>query len=167
MRLVLDAVPEALVAASCSKNFALYRERLGALWIKGSNAQTAMRARANCIKVARSMWSMPPDHGASVVRTVLESDWLTKVWLAELATMRTRLNAVRTDLARALPQLSGLSQQTGLFALLPLDRDAVAELRVKHGIYMVENGRMNLAGLQGENLPRFATALAPYLSKGD
>ena len=167
MRALLDVVPEALVTASCSKNFGLYRERLGALWIKGSNAQAALRARANCVKVGRSMWSMPPDHGASVVRTLLESAELTANWLAELATMRARINSVRADLAKAVPQLASVASQTGMFALLPLSRDAVAELRVKHGIYMVENGRMNVAGLRPENLPRFAAALKPYLSKGE
>jgi aromatic-amino-acid transaminase len=167
MRALLDVVPEALVTASCSKNFGLYRERLGVLWIKGSNAQAALRARANCVKAGRSMWSMPPDHGASVVRTILESADLTANWQAELATMRTRINAVRTDLAKAVPQLVSVAQQTGMFVLLPLSHEAVADLRVKHGVYMMENGRANVAGLQAENLPRFAAALAPYLSKGN
>jgi aromatic-amino-acid transaminase len=167
MRALLDIVPEALITASCSKNFGLYRERLGALWIKGGNAQAALRARATCIKAGRSMWSMPPDHGASVVRTLLESAELTTTWLAELAIMRTRINSVRTDLAKALPQLASVAQQTGMFALLPLSRDAVTDLRVKHGVYMIENGRMNIAGLTPENLPRFAAALKPYLSEGE
>ncbi len=167
MRALLDIVPEAIITASCSKNFGLYRDRLGALWIKGSNAQAALRARANCIKVGRSMWSMPPDHGASVVRTILESTELTATWLAELATMRTRINAMRAELARAVPPLGVVAQQTGMFVLLPLTRDTVTELRVRHGIYMIENGRMNVAGLTSENLPRFAAALEPYLSKGE
>jgi aromatic-amino-acid transaminase len=167
MRALLDAVPEAIITASCSKNFGIYRERLGALWIKGSNAQAALRARATCVKAGRSMWSMPPDHGASVVRTILESDTLTAIWQAELTTMRTRLNGVRAALAEALPQLASVAQQTGMFALLPLSREAVTELRVKHGIYMVENGRINIAGLRPDNLPHFAAALEPYLSKGE
>ncbi|WP_303827831.1 amino acid aminotransferase [Asticcacaulis taihuensis] len=167
MRALLDIVPEALITASCSKNFGLYRERLGALWIKGSHAQAALRARATCMKVGRSMWSMPPDHGASVVRTILESPELTASWQAELTTMRARLNAMRAELARAVPQLASVAQQTGMFALLPLSREAVTELRVRDGIYMIENGRMNIAGLTSENLPRFAAALAPSLSKGE
>ena len=167
MRALLDAVPEAIVTASCSKNFGIYRERLGALWLKGGNAQAALRARATCVKAGRTMWSMPPDHGASVVRTLLESAELTATWQAELAAMRTRLNGVRAELARAVPQLASVAQQTGMFALLPLSREAVTELRVRHGIYMMENGRVNVAGLQAENMPRFAAALAPYLSKED
>jgi len=167
MRALLDGVPEALVAASCSKNFGLYRERLGVLWIKGGNARAALRARANCIRAGRSMWSMPPDHGASVVRTLLESADLTACWQAELTAMRIRINAVRAELARIVPQAGAVSRQTGMFALLPLSRDAITDLRVKHGIYMLENGRANVAGLTPENLPRFAAALDPYLGKGE
>jgi aromatic-amino-acid transaminase len=81
--------------------------------------------------------------------------------------MRIRINSVRTDLAKALPQLASVAQQTGMFALLPLSREAVADLRVKHGVYMIENGRMNIAGLTPENLPRFTAALKPYLSEGE
>ena len=102
-------------------------------------------------------------HGAAVVRTILDTADLTQIWLTELEQMRTRLNTMRAELAKALPQLASVAQQTGMFALLPLSREAVADLRVKHGIYMVENGRMNIAGLQAGNLPRFAAALKPYL----
>lgn len=167
MRGLLDAMPEVIVTASCSKNFGIYRERLGVLWIKGSNAQAARRARATCVKAGRSMWSMPPDHGASVVRTILDSDALTASWQAELATMRARLNGMRAELAKAVPQLASVARQTGMFALLPLSREAVTELRVRHGVYMMDSGRINVAGLTPENLPRFASALIPYLNKGE
>ncbi|ESQ94479.1 hypothetical protein ABENE_01265 [Asticcacaulis benevestitus DSM 16100 = ATCC BAA-896] len=163
MRTLLDSVPEAIIAASCSKNFGLYRERIGALWVKADSATAALRARGNLILIARAMWSMPPDHGAAVVRTILDSTDLTQIWLTELEQMRTRLNSMRAELAKAVPQLASVAQQSGMFALLPLNREAVADLRVKHGIYMVENGRMNIAGLQAGNLPRFAAALKPYL----
>ncbi|ESQ86370.1 hypothetical protein AEAC466_03990 [Asticcacaulis sp. AC466] len=163
MRTVLDKVPEAIVAASCSKNFGLYRERIGALWVKAETAQTALRARANLILTARTMWSMPPDHGASVVRTILESPTLTHLWRAELDEMRARLNSMRAALAVALPALSAIASQTGMFALLPLERDQVVALREQHGIYMLNSGRINIAGLQSDNLPRFAAALEPYL----
>jgi aromatic-amino-acid transaminase len=163
MRTLLDTVPEAIIAASCSKNFGLYRERIGALWVKADSPTAALRARGNLILIARAMWSMPPDHGAAIVRTILDSTDLTQIWLTELEQMRTRLNTMRTELAKALPQLVSVAQQTGMFALLPLSREAVGDLRVKHGIYMVENGRMNIAGLQTGNLPRFASALKPYL----
>ncbi len=122
-----------------------------------------MRARANMILIARSLWSMPPDHGAAIVRTVLESDGLTTIWLEELGQMRTRIQSMRNGLADALPQISAVAAQTGLFSLLPLSREAVVALRNDHGIYMVDSGRINIAGLNAQNLSVFAAALKPYL----
>ncbi len=163
MRDLLDSVPEALIAASCSKNFGLYRDRIGSVWIKGTNARAAVRARATMVGIARTMWSMPPDHGAAVVRTILQSDALTNLWQDELSAMRARINAVRQDLAKAVPQLAAVASQTGMFCLLPLSREDVIALRTQHGIYMVETGRMNIAGLNAQNLPVFAAALQPFL----
>ncbi len=164
MRDLIARLPEALIACSNSKNFGLYRERIGSVWIKGQTEQSALRARANMILIARSLWSMPPDHGAAIVRTILESDGLTTIWLEELAQMRTRIGSMRTALATALPQISAVAEQTGLFSLLPLSREAVVALRNECGIYMVESGRINVAGLNPQNLPVFASALEPYLN---
>lgn len=163
MREVLDQVPEALIAASCSKNFGLYRDRIGSVWVKAANAKTAVRARATMVVIARTMWSMPPDHGASVVRSILQSDSLTALWQDELSTMRDRIRAMRFGLAQAVPQLAAVATQTGMFCLLPLSREDVTDLRIRHGVYMVETGRMNIAGLNAGNLPAFAHALKNYL----
>lgn len=164
LRALLDAVPEAMVCVSGSKNFGLYRDRIGAIWIKASSADAAHRARNGLMIAARSMWSMPPDHGASVVRTILESPELTGLWRAEVETMRVRLHSVRERLAAALPVIAGVAQQTGMFTLLPLPAGASTTLRVDHGIYLMDNGRINIAGLRGDILPRFADAIRPYLA---
>ena len=165
LRGMLDAVPEAVVCVSCSKNFGLYRDRVGAIWIKAANADTARRARNGLMVAARTLWSMPPDHGASVVRTVLESPELTALWRSEVGTMRLRLHDVHQRLAAALPALAGVAQQTGMFALLPLPAGAAAALRTEHGIYLMDNGRINIAGLSDATLPRFAEAASPYLTR--
>jgi aromatic-amino-acid transaminase len=162
-RVLIARVPEALVCVSCSKNFGLYRDRVGAMWVKGVDGAAALRARANLTLIARSMWSMPPDHGAAVVRLILSSPELKADWQAELAEMRTRLNTIRADLATTLPQLPGVAAQTGMFSLLPVSPENAVTLRNVHGIYMIENGRINIAGLNADNLPRFAAALAPCL----
>ena len=164
LRAMLDAVPEAIVCVSCSKNFGLYRDRIGAIWIKAANADTARRARNGLMVAARTLWSMPPDHGAAVVRTVLESAELTMLWRSEVETMRLRLHDVHERLAAALPALAGVAQQTGMFALLPLPAGAGAALRSEHGIYLMDNGRINIAGLSDATLPRFADAVRPYLT---
>jgi len=110
------------------------------------------------------MWSMPPDHGASVVRTILESPELTALWRCEVDAMRARIRRVREDLAAALPAVAGVASQTGMFTLLPLPAGASTALRTLHGIYLMDSGRINIAGLREATLPRFADAVRPYLA---
>lgn len=166
-RMMLYALPTALVAYSCDKNFGLYRERVGALWVRSANGAVAELVRTNMLSLARSLWSMPPDHGAAIVRTILENDALRADWRDELGAMRARLNGLRAALAATHPRLSAIADQRGMFAMLPLSPVAVAALREEHGIYMAGNGRINIAGLRTDTVPVFARALRPYLEVGD
>lgn len=163
MRALLAAVPEALVAYSCDKNFGLYRERVGALWALADSADGAARTRDNLLVLARGMWSMPPDHGAAAVRLVLEDPALRADWQAELTQMRTRINTLRQALGQAHPALAPIARQQGMFALLPIDRAAVTRLRQDHAIYMADSGRINIAGLREDTVAPFVAALAPLL----
>ncbi len=156
MRLVLDAADDALLAYSCDKNFGLYRERVGALYALSRNAMVVELAATNIRALARTNWSMPPDHGAATVRVILESECLTTLWKAELEAMRSRIAGLRARLAQANPALKPLAAQHGLFALLPLTTSQVARLRDDHAIYMASVGRINLAGLTNENIDTFA-----------
>ena len=158
-RRVLAAVPEALVAYSCDKNFGLYRERTGALFALAQDADAAATVFGNLLTLARVNWSMPPDHGAAAVRIVLDSPDLSRLWRTELKGMAGRINAVRGALADAEPRLASLSRQRGMFALLPIAPEAVATLRRDHGIYMAGSGRINLAGLQVAEAGLFVDAL--------
>jgi aromatic-amino-acid transaminase len=162
LRLVMDACETVMVAQSCDKNFGLYRERTGALFVKAPSGLRE-RVRSNILQLARCAWSMPPDHGAAVVRTIFESDELAADWRAELAAMRRRLNEVRAVLVDAAPCLEPLRRQRGLFALLPLSATAVETLRRDHAVYMAGSGRINIAGLSAETIPAFARALATVL----
>jgi aromatic-amino-acid transaminase len=164
-KLVIDAVPAALLAYSCDKNFALYRDRVGALFVQAPTASVAEIVRANTLALTRSLWSMPPDHGAAVVRIILDDAALRTSWRDELDGMRTRLNGVRTALAAAHPVLAPVARQRGLFSRLPLDGQAVVALRETHAIYMPGDGRINIAGLHHGNLGRFIEALLPHLAK--
>lgn len=163
MRAMLAAVPEAMVAYSCDKNFALYRERVGALWVQAATPGEAVPVRETMLVLARSLWSMPPDHGAAVVRLILDDAELTADWRDELTGMCARINALRHALGAAHPALHPIARQQGLFALLPIDRATVAALRERHGIYMPDSGRINIAGLREETVAPFVAALAPYL----
>ena len=163
MRVMLVAVPEALVAYSCDKNFALYRERVGALWVQAATAATAVPVRETMLVLARSLWSMPPDHGAAVVRLILDDPALGAAWRAELIDMSARIKALRAALGAAHPVLAPIARQQGLFALLPLNRESVVALREQHAIYMPDSGRINIAGLRDETVGTFVTALVPHL----
>jgi len=161
-RAMLDAVPEALVAYSCDKNFAMYRERVGALWVQASNAAATATVRENMLVLARSLWSMPPDHGAAAIRIILEDPALTADWRAELAGMCRRIRSLRLRLGGAHPALAPIARQQGLFALLPISGTDVVRLRERHGIYMRSSGRINIAGLREESVDRFVEALEPH-----
>ena len=160
MRRVLNSAEEALVAYSCDKNFGLYRERTGALFVLCRNAAQAEVVRSNLLTLARVNWSMPPDHGAAAVRIVLESEELSVAWRTELEAMCGRINAVRNALAAACPGLAALSRQRGMFSLLPIGPDRIEALRRDHGIYMAASGRVNLAGLRTSDVQTFVDALA-------
>ncbi|ODT22676.1 MAG: aromatic amino acid aminotransferase [Kaistia sp. SCN 65-12] len=160
-RRILAAVGEAVITYSCDKNFSLYRDRTGAVFVKSVDAPET--ARSNLHALARHMWSMPPDHGAAAVRIVLETPELEKDWREELAEVRKRLNGVRQALAVADARLAYLASKNGLFSLLPLAPEHVETLRREHGIYMAGSGRVNIAGLTEANVPQFVGALDAVL----
>ncbi len=164
VRKVIDNVPEALVAQSCDKNFGLYRDRVGALYVLAKDAEELGRILSNGHALARAAWSMPPDHGAAAVRLILSDPKLTESWLDELEQMRVRIRQVRARLAEAgrigNVDLAPLARQNGMFATLPLGKAQIEALRADHGIYMAGSGRINVAGLTTDNIPKFTAALA-------
>jgi aromatic-amino-acid transaminase len=163
-RKVVDAVPEALIAYSCDKNFGLYRDRVGAFYALARDAGDIGRILSNGHALARAAWSMPPDHGAAAVRLILSDPGLTASWLDELEQMRMRIRQVRARLADAGRiggvDLAPLGQQNGMFATLPLGKAQIETLRDAHGIYMAGSGRINVAGLTTDNIGKFTAALA-------
>lgn len=165
LRSVLAAVPEALVAYSCDKNFGLYRDRVGAFYMMAADRDQLATIASNANALARANWSMPPDHGGAAVRLVLRDKELTAAWSDELDAMRARIRRVRERLAAADNEapglgLAALAQQNGLFAVLPLSREQIEALRRDHGVYMAGSGRINIAGLTEANIPKFIAALA-------
>ena len=163
LRAVLAAVPEALVAYSCDKNFGLYRDRVGAFYVMAQDGGQLPAIMSNAAALARANWSMPPDHGAAAVRLILEDETLTAQWLDELDTMRARMRQVRDRLAAAGTvgsiDLAPLGGQNGLFSMLPLSKEQIGALRADHGVYMAGSGRINVAGLTAGNIDKFIAAL--------
>jgi aromatic-amino-acid transaminase len=164
VRRVLAAVPEAIVAYSCDKNFGLYRDRTGALYLMIADKDQLPAAISNAHALARANWSQPPDHGAAAVRLVLEDEKLTAQWLDELDTMRERMLQVRAKLAAAGKtggvDLSPIGNQSGLFSIIPFTPEQVAAMRADHGIYFAGSGRINVAGLTLANIDQFIAAVA-------
>jgi aromatic-amino-acid transaminase len=160
---VVEAAEQALIAQSCDKNFGIYRERTGNLFVKASNSAGAEIVFGNLTGLARTMWSMPPDHGASAVRIVLDDEELRADWRAELDEMCGRIRMIRGRLAAFDPRLAFIGLQNGMFSMLPLTPDAVLRLRKEDGIYMAGSGRINVVGLSDESVERFAAAVVAHL----
>jgi len=158
-RLVVAAAEQALVAQSCDKNFGVYRERVGNLFVKGASIRSAEVIQGNLMTLARTMWSMPPDHGAAIARIVLEDAELRADWNAELREMCARIRSLRAHLAAFDPRLAYIDEQNGMFSMLPLSPAQVLELREERGIYMAGSGRFNVVGLSDSNVDIFAAAV--------
>lgn len=169
-RAILAAVPEALLAYSCDKNFGLYRERTGALFAIVPDGDAGAVVLSNLLALARANWSMPPDHGAAIVRVILEDEALTREWRDELEAMRARLAGLRARLAEGgrigTIDLAAVAHGKGMFATLPLSPAQVEWLRDRHGIYMAGSGRINIAGFNTAAIGRFHDALRDMAANG-
>ena len=159
VRLMLDACDEVIIAQSCDKNFSVYRDRVGSLWVKSGSRETTKKAMDHVFQRAREMWSMPPDHGAAAVHIILEDEELHARWLVELTGMRDRINAVRQRIAAADPRLAFIGRQFGMFSMLPLSKEQVLRLRADDAIYMADSGRFNVVGLGDDQIDRFTAAV--------
>ena len=164
-RVIAARFPQVLIAASCSKNFGIYRERTGIL-IALSDPRLRATVQGNLAFLNRQNFSFPPDHGARLVTMILEDAALTADWKAELEEVRLNMLGLRQALADALrlatnsDRFDFVAQHRGMFSRLGLTTDQVQRLRVDHGIYMVGDSRINIAGLNAGTVPVLAAAIA-------
>ena len=169
VRLMAERLPEVVIVTSCSKNFGLYRERVGAVSIVSKDAQAATLALNNASNIARGIYSMPPDHGAAIVAEILCDDELRALWIAELSEMRDRLNDLRYLLVNKLLErnapydFSFIAQEHGMFSFLGIGKEQVIRLREEFHIYMVESSRINVAGVNQANADTVADAIVAVL----
>jgi aspartate/tyrosine/aromatic aminotransferase len=165
LRLLAEKLPEVVVAVSCSKNFGLYRERVGALTVVAESAAAAAVSMGHMQSLARRNYSMPPDHGAAIVAGVFADAELHRSWIAELTVMRERVLGLRRGLAAALRVEFGsgrfdfVARQNGMFSVLGLPPEAVQRLRTEHHVYMAPDSRVNIAGLIGTEIADVARAV--------
>jgi aromatic-amino-acid transaminase len=164
VRLIADRLPEVLVAASCSKNFGIYRERTGALMALSDPARREVM-QGTLAFLNRQNFSFPPDHGARLVTMILEDPALRADWEAELESVRLGMLSLREQLATELRDLSGsdrfgfLAQHRGMFSRLGASPEQVERLKTEHAIYMVGDSRLNIAGLNAATVPVLARAI--------
>jgi aspartate aminotransferase len=170
LRLLAERVPELLVASSCSKNFGLYRERVGSLSVIAGNEPEASAAVSHVNNIVRGMYSMPPSHGGAIVAEILGDDALQQEWRAELDGMRERINGLRRLLNEKLRErnvardFSFIERERGMFSFLGLSEAQVARLIADFGLYMVNSSRINVAGISQTNVDYVADALAAVLA---
>src|ERR1700733_6865022 len=170
IRLFAAELPEVLVAVSCSKNFGLYRERVGVLHIVTDKPAAGLAALSHEVRIARSLYSMPPDHGAAIVNEILGDPALREGWTRELSVMRERINGLRRQLVGQLREacpardFGFIAQQRGMFSLLGLNVEQVRRIRAERHVYMTDDSRINIAGLRADNIEYFARSVAQVLS---
>ncbi len=164
-RMIAQRLPEVLIAASCSKNFGIYRERTGILFALAENTAARDLAQGSMAYLNRQNYSFPPDHGARIVSTILTDDTLRTDWAAELEEVRGTMLGLRAQLASELRDLSGsnrfdfIGQHRGMFSRLGATPDQVARLKSDAAIYMVGDSRLNIAGLNQHTVPVLARAI--------
>ena len=170
VRKLLSVLPELLIASSSSKNFAIYRDRAGVA-ITLSKNETVSKALGGKLKnLAGTNYSMPPDHGAAVVRAILSDTKLKTSWLSELDEMRERVHMIRRDLSLELRNQTNssrfdfLAEQAGMFSLIGLTKDEILRLKDEKAIYIVDDGRINIAGLRSQDISKFAGAVREIIS---
>ena len=165
VRLVASSVPECLIAASCSKNFGIYRERTGLLMAISQDSGAQAQNQQSLAFLNRQNYSFPPDHGARLVTMILNDDALRADWMKELEDTRLGMLGLRQQLADELQRLTGsdrfgfIAQHRGMFSLLGTTPDLVEKMRLDHGIYMVGDSRLNIAGLNAQTVPILAKAI--------
>ena len=171
IRLFAEQCPEVIFASSCSKNFAMYRERVGAISVIAGNAEKADAVESVIHNVTRKNYSMPPAHGPAVIDIILHSEELTAQWHVELTGMRNRINGLRKTLSDKIAaagierDFSFIQRQSGMFSFMGLTVEQVHRLRDEFAIYTVNSSRVNVASFNDGNMDYFIEALAVVLDE--
>lgn len=164
-RLIVKSMPETIIAASCSKNFGIYRERTGILIVTAQDTSLKAVNQGTLAYLNRQNFSFPPDHGARVVTMILNDNTLRADWQYELEETRLSMLSLRKNLAEALQTASGsnrfrfLADHRGMFSRLGTTSAKVDLLRERHGVYMVGDSRLNIAGLNAKTIPILTNAI--------
>ena len=168
LRLLVSRLPEVIVAASCSKNMGLYRERTGATVFICRDQANAQALLSQAMVAARRVYSMPPAHGALIAGRVLSDKTLNTLWRSEVVTMCERINGLRGALVDSLSSVcdrdfSFIAREKGMFSFLGLTPEQAQQLRTQYGVYMLDSSRINVAGVNTANIEYLANSIANVL----
>lgn len=169
IRLFAEALPEVIIAASCSKNFGLYRERVGLAAIITEDSKSRAVAQSQIQSVARGIYSMPPSYGGALVNLILSDETLKQSWINEVDEMRNRMQSLRKMLVDALAakgankDFSFVNEQKGMFSYLCISPEQVQKMREQSSVYFVDSSRVNIAGINQHNVELLADALIEVL----
>jgi len=168
LRALVDNTPEVVIAASCSKNMGLYRERTGLAIFVGQDARAAQATGSQATAAARRIYSMPPAHGAIIAGRILSDAKLRQEWQAELTAMCRRINSLRVDFGGRLQAATGrdfgfIAKEKGMFSFLGLSKEQALQLRSDKGLYMLDSSRINVASLNSSNLDKVVDAVVSVL----
>ena len=170
LRKIVQKNPESIICSSFSKNFGLYSERVGSLTILSSDNLVLENVVSQMKVCIRSNYSNPPSHGGDIVKLILSNPTMRKEWEKELSQIRNRMKKMRNDLVLKLHKLdskkdfSFIKSQRGMFSISGLDKEQVNELREKYAIYIVDSGRINIAGINTNNIDRFSESIVSVIS---
>jgi aromatic-amino-acid transaminase len=160
---------EMMVSSSFSKNFGLYRERVGALTVVAGDAAEAARVMSRVKLTVRANYSTPPAHGGKVAEIVLSTPDLRALWEREVEGMRERIHQMRRQFVDSLKakgvqrDFEFIVHQRGMFSFAGVTPAEVKALKERYGIYLVDNGRINVAGMTPSNMDYLTTAIAEVL----
>lgn len=168
LRLLAERVPEMIIAASCSKNMGLYRERTGAVMFVCQDRANAEALVSQALVAARRVYSMPPAHGALIAGRILSDQALDEIWRTELVDMCGRMNGLRTGLREKLEAASSrdfafIEKEKGMFSFLGLSTEQAIRLREEYSVYMLDSSRINVAGVNARNIDYLAQSVASVL----
>lgn len=169
LRYLAAAVPEMIIAYSCSKNFGLYRDRVGALQIVTGNRNSTEAVKSHMKSVARRLYSVPPAHGAIVVGMILADTALKQSWTAELDGMCQRINSMRSLFTDQMEKKGSkqdfnfVRSQYGMFSMLGLSVEQVQRLKHEYSVYMVNSSRVNIAGISEANIDYLTNSILAVL----
>lgn len=170
LRKIVQKNPESIICSSFSKNFGLYSERVGSLTILSSDNLVLENVVSQMKVCIRSNYSNPPSHGGDIVKLILSNPTMRKEWEKELSQIRNRMKKMRNDLVLKLQKLdskkdfSFIKSQRGMFSISGLDKEQVNELREKYAIYIVDSGRINIAGINSNNIDRLSESIVSVIS---